>query len=366
MTAKRLEKLFNLMEQHGLEHLALNPGPSLVYLTGLHFHLSERPTVLFLSRGRKPLLVLPELEAGKTSAAAIPLDTVTFNDNPATWNSAFATAGQKLGLHGDLGVEPTRFRFMEFAYIHQAIPGAKITAASEILTGLRIQKDTDEIAAMRKAAVIAQNALLATLPLLRIGATEREAAAELVLQLLRAGASGLAFDPIVAAGPNSGNPHAVPGDHRLSPGDLLVIDWGAYHGDYCSDITRTFAIAELSPKLKEVYAAVQAANQAGRAAGRPGIPAGAVDDAARGAINAAGYGAYFTHRTGHGLGMETHEDPYMFAENHLVLQPGMVYTVEPGIYLPEGGVRIEDDMVVTESGSESLTDLPRDLTIIAA
>ena len=366
MSANRLEKLYTLMQQHGLEHLALNPGPSLVYLTGLHFHLSERPTVLFLSRGRQPLLVLPELEAAKASSASIALETLTFNDNPATWSSVFGAAGQKLGLRGNLGVEPTRFRYLESAFIDQAIPEAKITSASAVLTSLRIQKDAEEIAAMRQAALIAQTALLATLPSLKIGTTEREAAAELTLQLLRAGASGLAFDPIVAAGPNSGNPHAVPGDHRLAAGDLLVIDWGAYHGDYCSDITRTFAIAELSPKLQTVYAAVQAANQAGRAAGRPGIPAGAVDDAARGVITAAGYGPFFTHRTGHGLGMETHEDPYMFAENRLTLQPGMVYTVEPGIYLPEGGVRIEDDMVVTETGSESLTDLPRDLTVIAA
>lgn len=366
MTAKRLEKLYTLMETHGLEHLALNPGPSLVYLTGLHFHLSERPTVLFLSRNHVPLLILPELEAAKADSAAIPLEPLTFNDNPATWGAVFAAACAKIGCAGKLGVEPTRFRYLETAFLQEAAPGLQIVSAGGVLAQLRIQKDADELAAMRQAALIAQNALLNTLPILKTGMTEQEVAAELTLQLFRSGANGLAFDPIVACGANSGNPHANPGARRLSPGELLVIDWGAYHGDYCSDITRTFAIGEISPELKTIYQTVQAANLAGREAGRPGIPAGAVDDAAREVIRSAGYGPFFTHRTGHGLGMETHEDPYIFAENASILQPGMVYTVEPGIYTARGGVRIEDDVVITETGCESLTDLSRDLTVVAS
>jgi Xaa-Pro dipeptidase len=148
----------------------------------------------------------------------------------------------------------------------------------------------------------------------------------------------------------------------LQAGDLLVIDWGAAHAGYFADLTRTFAVGEVEEEYRRIHELVQQANAAGRAAGKPGIPAGDVDRAARGVISAAGYGAYFTHRTGHGLGMEAHEPPFMFAENNLILAPGMTYTVEPGIYLPErGGVRIEDNIVVRPGGCESLSTMTRGL-----
>ena len=153
---------------------------------------------------------------------------------------------------------------------------------------------------------------------------------------------------------------------KLENGDLVVIDWGATYEDYCSDLTRTFAIGQLSDELRKIYETVKNANQAGRSAGQPEIEAGEVDRAARGVIESAGYGQFFTHRTGHGLGMEGHETPYMFGANKQILTTGMVYTVEPGIYLPgKGGVRIEDDVVVTANGSESLSDYPRELQILS-
>jgi Xaa-Pro dipeptidase len=179
--------------------------------------------------------------------------------------------------------------------------------------------------------------------------TERELASELVIQMLRAGAdSEMPFAPIVGSGPNSANPHYAPADRKLTPGDLVVIDWGAYHQGYVSDLTRTFAVGEVDAELRKIARIVLEANAAGQAAGRPGVAAGVVDHAARGVIDQAGYGAYFRHRVGHGIGMEGHEGPYMFGENPLLLSVGMTYTVEPGIYLAgRGGVRIEDNMVVT-------------------
>ena len=186
---------------------------------------------------------------------------------------------------------------------------------------------------------------------------------ELTIALLRAGSDAeLPFAPIVAGGPNSANPHANPSDRCLAAGDLVVVDWGASYAGYYSDLTRTLAVGDVETELRQIARIVADANAAGRAAGKPGITAGEVDQAARAVIAAAGYGQFFTHRTGHGLGMETHEQPYMFGENKLRLADGMVYTVEPGIYLPgRGGVRIEDDVVVTADGCESLSSLPRDL-----
>ncbi len=219
---------------------------------------------------------------------------------------------------------------------------------------------------MRRAVKIAQDALEATLPLIKIGMTERELSSELVVQLLKHGSDpALPFSPIVSGGPNGANPHASPTDRKLQAGDLLVVDWGAaYHG-YISDLTRTFAVGEVDAECQKIHKIVQEANAAGRAAGKPGVPCANVDIATRDVIERSGYGKYFTHRTGHGIGMEGHEDPYMRGDNMQLLEPGMAYTVEPGIYLPDrNGVRIEDNVVITETGAECLSDMPREIRVV--
>jgi Xaa-Pro dipeptidase len=197
----------------------------------------------------------------------------------------------------------------------------------------------------------------------RPGQTEKQIAAELVIALFRAGSDiELPFQPIVSSGENSANPHASPGKRVLRAGDLLLFDWGASVDGYFSDITRTFTVGVAPKQLLQIGTVVQAANAAGRAAARPNQLASAVDRAAREVINSAGFGEYFTHRTGHGLGIEAHEAPYIRGDNDTPLEPGMVFTVEPGIYLPGlGGVRIEDDLVISDEGAYSLTNLPREV-----
>lgn len=367
MTTQRFSRLQQLIRANNLDAVVINPGPTLTYLTGLHFHLMERPTLLIYNEGKQPVLILPELELSKAKTSAVALNPFTFNDDPSTWPAVMNTALVSLGLtSGKVGVEPTRLRFLEIDFLQHAAPALKFVNGDSVFSSLRINKDADEIAAMRKAVKIAQDALTATIPFIHEGVTEIEIASRLTIEMLKAGsATELPFQPIVAGGPNSANPHAVPTDRKLQRGDLVVIDWGAAWQDYASDLTRTFAIGELPDELRKVYETVKAANTAGRAAGQPEIEAGTIDKAARAVIDSAGYGQFFTHRTGHGLGMEGHEPPYMFGENTLLLSTGMVYTVEPGIYLPGvGGVRIEDDVVVTASGSESLSDFSRELQIL--
>jgi Xaa-Pro dipeptidase len=229
-----------------------------------------------------------------------------------------------------------------------------------------LHKDQDEIENMRKAVKVAEAALDEALSSVKIGMTEKELAAELVVGLLHNGSdAGLPFTPIVSFGPNSANPHASPTDRKLQVGDFLLIDYGASVNDYVSDITRTFAVGKMTPEYEKIHKIVQEANAAGRAAGKPGVPCANVDNAAREVIEKSGYGEYFTHRTGHGLGMEGHEHPYMRGDNMQILEPGMAYTVEPGIYLPgRNGVRVEDNMMVTENGTESLTTLPREMRVV--
>jgi Xaa-Pro dipeptidase len=367
MTDKRLQLLLDLLEKHSIDAVAINPGPALTYLTGLSFHLMERPTVLLVSRKNPPVLILPELEIAKINLSRIPLIPVTFSDDPAVWGAAFVSAVEKAGLKkAQIGVEPTRLRFLEMSYLQQAAPSAKFIGADALFSELRLCKDSLEIKLMREAIRIAQDALEATLPIIKEGRTEKEIAAELIVNLYRQGsAAELPFAPIVAGGPNSANPHAEVSERALCKGDLLVIDWGGSYEGLFSDLTRTFAIGEVDPELRTIYETVKQANEAGRAAGKPRVEAGNVDKAARAVIDDAGYSKYFTHRTGHGLGMEAHEAPYMFGNNKLVLLPGMVYTVEPGIYLPDrGGVRIEDNVVVTENGCETLSTYSREFRIL--
>ena len=367
MNSARLEKLHTALVQAGLDAVVINPGPTLTYLTGLKFHLMERPVVLLVAQGKDPVLVLPELESPKVNLFPYKVNAFAYGENPSEWDAVFRKAVQSLGLDGKkIGVEPRQLRLLEFRYVRAGAPEADFPDASEALASLRLRKDESEVEAMRRAVKVGQDALEATILLIKIGMTEKEIASELTIQMLKHGSeSELPFPPIVSAGPNSANPHASPSDRKLESGDLLVVDWGATVDGYISDLTRTFAVGEVESEFKKIAEIVLKANEAGCVAGRPGVPCANVDKAARAVIEQAGYGEYFTHRTGHGIGMEGHEEPYMRGDNMQVLYPGMAYTVEPGIYLPErGGVRIEDNVVVTKDAVEILSDMPRELRIV--
>jgi Xaa-Pro dipeptidase len=364
MRFERMKKLLDQMQEHKLEGMAFNPGPTLAYLTGMHFHLMERPTLLMVKQKGEAAIILPELEKGKLPPETDVIRAFTYGDNPDTWKGVFNDASSWLALNqGNVGVAPNRIRFMELRFLEEAFPGVEFVDGSKVIENLRMIKDEDEIRHMRAAAQIAQKALLELLRLIRGGMTEKAIANELVVQLLRAGSSPkLPFQPIVSIGENAANPHAVPSERSLTPGDVLLIDYGASYEGYLSDITRTFTFGEVDEELLHIGRIVLEANRAGRLAGKPGLDVGEVDRAARAVITDAGYGHAFIHRTGHGLGMEAHEPPYVFGENRRTLIPGMTFTVEPGIYLPgKGGVRIEDDVVVRSPGLESLSDLSRDL-----
>jgi Xaa-Pro dipeptidase len=367
MTQSRFDKLNASLRTSDLDAVILNPGPTLTYLTGLRFHLMERPVVLLFAKDQDPAIVLPELELQKVASLPYKLQVSAYAENPSEWDSAFRKAVQALGLDGKrIGVEPRQLRLLEFRHVKAGAPEADYPDASDVLSGLRLRKDPPEVEAMRRAVKIAQEALEATIPLIKIGMTEKELSAELVVQLLKHGSEPeLPFAPIVSGGPNGANPHASPTERKLQAGDLLVVDWGATYDGYISDLTRTFAVGEVDDEYQKIHKIVQEANAAGRAAAKPGVPCADVDKAAREVIEKAGYGVYFTHRTGHGIGMEGHEEPYMRGDNMQLLEPGMAFTVEPGIYLPNrNGVRIEDNVVITETGADVLSDMPREMRIV--
>ncbi len=368
MSDARLQRLRAEMEKAALDLVALIAGPNLFYLSGLSFHLMERPVVALIPRVGLPALVLPELEAAKLAASRVPFIPFPYGEDETSRAGAFLAMAKRMNLGAQkVAVEHLRMRVLELRLLEQAAPQMTTADANPLLARVRMYKEPAESQAMREAAHIAERAFAQTLPAIRPGVSEIEIAAELTLQTLRSGSdSELPFAPIVASGPNAALPHALPGERRLQMGDLVIVDWGAAHQGYFSDLTRTLAIGTLSDGLRLVYESVRRANQAGREACRPGATAGEVDAAARSVIEAAGYGQQFIHRTGHGLGIEAHEEPYISAGSQVRLEPGMTFTIEPGVYLTGvGGVRIEDDMLVTAEGAESLSGYPRELKLIA-
>lgn len=256
-------------------------------------------------------------------------------------------------------------RVLELRGIEQAAPEVAVGDATPVIARLRMAKDADEIAAMRAAVRIVEEALRAAIAQIRPGMTERELAAIWDAEMGRAGGAP-SFNTIIASGPNAANPHHSNGDRAFQPGDLIIMDGGAWHDGYASDITRTVALGAPSPEARRIYELVLAANAAGRAAAtQPGATGESIDQAARAVIADGGYGPQFVHRTGHGVGLEVHEPPYIVAGSREPLLVGATFTVEPGIYLEGvGGVRIEDDVLITETGAESLTSFERELIIV--
>jgi len=365
MDPPRSAMLVDRLNNAGLDGVVLMPGPNLLYLSGLKAYVSERPIVVCFDTDGQTVVLLPGFESGR-AAKVIPDATLLTYSDEGGYKPAFAALAQALDLNGKrFAVEYQNMRVLELRALEAAAPEAEFVSLEQSLPGLRAVKDQRELAALRVAIDITEQALQTMFSWPVVGWTERQVAERLAAEMMDGGADSVAF-MIVVAGPNGSDPHAGPSDRPLQPGDLVTIDCGAVHDGYTADITRTFAVGQVEHELCEIYEVVRQANAAGRAAVKPGVAAQEIDRAARAVIQNAGYGQYFTHRTGHGLGIETHESPYLVEGNELRLEPGMVFTVEPGVYVPGlGGVRIEDDMVVTPEGGESLTSFPREWTQLA-
>ncbi len=362
----RLEKLRRLMRGRGIDVVALVPGANLRYLTGgVHF-VMERPIVLFVPLDGPPVAVIPQLEVPLFSGHALAAQIFSWTDAEG-YDRAFVAGLAALGVTGKvIGVEGLRMRFFEGEIMRRHAPGATVAAVDDALAELRLIKADDELAALENAIQISEQALTLTLSEIRLGMSERQIASLLEAHLQQLGSEGLAFTTIMHAGGNTALPHCGPLENQLQAGDPLIFDFGGSYQGYCADITRVVFAGEPRREFRDFYAVVQAANADARAAAKPGITAESLDLLTRQVFADAGHAALVRHRTGHGLGLEAHEAPYLVQGNTQVLEPGMVLTIEPGIYrLGEIGVRIEDDILITETGARSLTSLSRDLLVIA-
>jgi Xaa-Pro aminopeptidase len=362
--ASRLESAAAAASRSGLDALLLTPGPDLRYLTGYDTHQSERLTCLAVPVAGPAFLVVPRLElasAQASPAAGMNLEFVVWDET----DDPYRMVAQRLGGVGTVGLAGQMWAMMVLRF-RDAMPGARQALAATALRGLRIRKTPAEIAALAEAGA-AIDRVHANVPRwLRAGRTEREAAADIASAIAAEGHARIDF-VIVGSGPNAAKPHHEPSDRVMSPGDAVVVDiGGTMPNGYCSDCTRTYVLGAAPPDMAAYYAVLAEAQEAACAAVQPGIPAQAVDAVARDLITKAGYGAYFTHRTGHGIGLETHEDPYIVAGNTEELEPGMAFSVEPGIYPGPHGARIEDIVVCTADGYRRLNNGSRELIVVDA
>jgi len=360
--AERLRLAADATGAAGLGALLLTPGPDLRYVTGYDAQQLERLTCLALPAGGDPFLVVPRLElpaAHASPAGAFGLEMIPWDET----DDPYELVARRLGPVSSVGLADRMWAMMVLRF-RAALPAARQGLASVALRDLRSRKSPAEVAALREAGAAIDRVHAAVPGWLRPGRTELEVAADVAAAITSEGHARTDF-VIIASGPNAASPHHEPSGRVLQPGDAVVVDiGGTMPSGYCSDCTRVYAIGNPPAEFTAYYQVLRDAQEAACAAVRPGVSAEAVDAAARTPITQAGYGPQFVHRTGHGIGLETHEDPYIVAGNAEPLAPGMAFSVEPGIYPGPHGARIEDIVVCTEQGYERLNHVTRELVIV--
>jgi len=361
MNPDRIARVRSQMRTAGVDLLSLPPGDDLYYLLGYSPHADERPCYLFLT-GADAVFLVPELNAAQARVRVdLPFLTYTDAEGPS---GALRAARDRLDGTGRICVGDT-MRADFLLLLQERWPQGTFTAGARVMAPVRMIKTSEEIDIMRRSAATADVATEAAFAASRPGVAET-AVARAVADAFAAQGVPQAGPCIVGGGPNSAFPHHTSGSRPLVAGEPVLADLGGRLDGYASDITRMAHLGEPSARYREVHAVVEQAVRAGLDAVRPGAPLADVDRAARGVIDAAGYGKYFTHRTGHGIGITGHEPPSVTHTNTMPMQEGMVFSVEPGIYLNgEFGVRLEEIVVVTPRGGEKLSMLPREVRVLA-
>ena len=357
----RLDSLHQRMKAENIDLVVLGPGAHMAWLLGFQPHGDERPLLLCVTQGDARFLI-PALEANSARQhTALPFHTWADDVGP---RDAFVATLAAAGAPGAKAIALDETMRADFAALVQdALPNAKRFFTDTTVGALRMRKDADEYARLKASALTADKAMQTAWAAMKVGMAEQDVAAIIRESLKDQGAQPLFW--IIGTGGNGAFPHHQTGMAQLAVGDAVVMDLGGIWQGYPSDMTRMAVMGAPPEGYAEVHAVVEAAVQAAVAAAKPGIRAHLVDDAARSVISDAGYGEFFIHRTGHGLGVEIHEPPYITATSQTMLDEGMVFSIEPGIYLPgRFGVRLEDIVILRADGAEILSELPRDVAVI--
>lgn len=366
MLKDRWGKLQEAVKASKASGIVLMPGPNMFYMSGLSMGLSERPTVLVVFGDGKASFIMPKLERqkGETVSQALKAKGVDLDFSVYSYTDeegpgiAFSQALEQSS--GTWALEYRSLRMLEYSLMRNVIDDFHWIDAGEIMKELRMVKDEAELQSMQEAARLADLGADLAKKMLAPGKRASEIVLEIEQQLKLEGARAVGMS--LATGVDTAIPHAGTSSRIIESGDLAWLDLCANVDGYWSDITRTYAVGTISDELRRVYEIVVEAQKNARVNARPGMSGADVDALARDVIASYGYGDRFIHRTGHGLGLEIHEEPYVVASNNTPLPVGSTFTIEPGIYLPgKGGVRVEDDVVLTPSGAKSLTNYPRSL-----
>lgn len=356
--------LMESLKAHGInESLILSPA-SIFYYTGFLSDPHERFMALVISpeTGRAVLFV-PALDQEAAARVAAVEQIVPISDDQLPMEVVKEVIPE---LTGPVGIEPKALSYERYAWLTQTFPDVTVRDIEELIGKQRLSKSAGEVASIKEAIRVIEQVMEEGVRKVRPGMTEAELTAELEYLMRMNGADGPSFSTMVLSGEKAALPHGSPGDRQISAGDFLLIDMGVIKNGYCSDITRTFMIGEPTAEQRRIYDIVLRSVEAGISASGAGVPLGSIDAASRRIIEDEGYGKYFNNRVGHGVGIEVHEAPSVHGKNATPAKPGYVFTIEPGIYIPDyGGVRIEDIVHIGEDGqAEVLTSYPRELQII--
>ncbi|WP_059103805.1 M24 family metallopeptidase [Shouchella shacheensis] len=366
MNAERLHVFQQKIANENGTFAFVQSKENLFYLTGFRTDPHERLIGLFVFP-EDVFLIAPKMEEELVRAVGFNEKVVTYSDAENPWQKIAHVVNKKTLVGDTVFLEERTVPYARVLELQKLQPSAHINDCESMLMNQRLLKSADERSSMRRAATLADEGVRAGVNALKNGVTELEVIAKIEYDLRKQGVREMSFNTLVLFGENAASPHGVPGERTLAPGEAVLFDLGVVFAGYCSDITRTVFYGEPSTKMRTIYETVLGAQRAALAISKPGTVLGQIDAAARSVIKEAGYGDYFPHRVGHGLGVDVHEFPSLNETNTDRLQAGMTYTIEPGIYVPAlGGVRIEDDVLVTEESHECLTHYPKELTIVPA
>jgi Xaa-Pro dipeptidase len=362
---QRINKLQTWMKENDIGFSLVTSSENVFYLSGYYTDPHERLLALAVFQEEEPFLVCPEMEFHNAKSAGWEHEIIGFNDIQNPWEMMVNAIKKRSIAAGKIAIEKEHMNVERYEQLMELFANVKFVSAEEKLRQLRMIKDEKELKILEEACALADFAVEFGASEIKEGKTELDVLNALEYALKQKGVTEMSFSTMVLTGANAASPHGNPGMTKIQKGDLVLFDLGVVVDRYCSDITRTVAYGDINEKQKEIYDTVLKAQLAALEASKPGVTASEVDLTARRIIADAGYGEYFPHRLGHGLGISIHEYPSMTETNQLVLQEGMVYTIEPGIYVPGvAGVRIEDDVYIGADGAIALTKYPKELQII--
>ncbi|WP_252502625.1 Xaa-Pro peptidase family protein [Sporosarcina sp. Marseille-Q4943] len=361
----KINEIKDYLQKNDVDAAFITTPDNVFYVSGFRSEPHERLLGVMIFKEAEPFVICPLMEVPDLKASGWTFEAIGHEDTEDAWEVLASTAQKRGVTLNNIAIEKSHLTVERLERMEELFEGAAFPRLDEQLNKMRNIKSEDELEKMRKAAALADYAVEVGCKEIAEGKTELEILMAIEFEMKKQGAEKMAFDTMVLSGPKTASPHGTPGDRKIQKGDFILFDLGVVYEGYCSDITRTVAFGEPSDKQLEIYETVKKAEQAAIDLIRPGVKARDLDKAARDVITEAGYGEYFTHRLGHGLGISVHEFPSITGTNDMELEEGMVFTVEPGIYHPEiTGVRIEDDVVVTSDGVEVLTKFPKELQII--